>query len=585
MKKLLTLAFISFVCLIQLKAQVQNSCLPDTMNKIIITPLDAINQELPPLGPPTTPPISPVRDTSEFRMVFWVHGMNGDASSWSKAATASSVPIVSGPIPGFPPRKIFSRLVDYSNVQVDLSSAALDLDGDLINNPDLPANYDKKNSFIIGHSQGGLVTRALNYQKISQGLPLKYGGFVTFGTPHRGIVGLTGNNKTLSYKFFEYAALSLAAGPAQVLQSIVEDLKSNFFVKLFKIIPDININDNINDLIRKSLFYNPVTDQNGFILDQIRKEVESGIAKEMAVGSSSLNLLNGFDPKIPSAAFYAVKKPFIHHYMDGRQDLLVKPFWALMHYAINNPNENDFFKANDDWMMAEKARDVYLDYYERAMQYQEVIDVIDNSKCIPGILFPGICVCDHDTYIALRNLPISKNWSTTKQAHVCRVIKRKKEMAKLSLLRDKFLVGSNWVTAANDLWETAIGGQSYIYTGYCYRKILVDDTIVEQRYLPINGICGQSDAPPVPEGGKALGDWKKEKAGILYKEHDGAVLAESARDLPFITDDMKDSFNNDLARMEGSGHMQMRNDKNTKNALNYIFNGEVGDFFRTEKQN
>ena len=35
--------------------------------------------------------------------------------------------------------------------------------------------------------------------------------------------------------------------------------------------------------------------------------------------------------------------------------------------------------------------------------------------------------------------------------------------------------------------------------------------------------------------------------------------------------------------MDGSGHMQMRNDDNLKNCLNHLFNGDVGRFFKTKK--
>jgi len=37
--------------------------------------------------------------------------------------------------------------------------------------------------------------------------------------------------------------------------------------------------------------------------------------------------------------------------------------------------------------------------------------------------------------------------------------------------------------------------------------------------------------------------------------------------------------NKDVSEMDGSGHMQMRNDDNLKDCLNHLFDGDVGDFF------
>ncbi len=59
----------------------------------------------------------------------------------------------------------------------------------------------------------------------------------------------------------------------------------------------------------------------------------------------------------------------------------------------------------------------------------------------------------------------------------------------------------------------------------------------------------------------------------LDKPSDGVVLAESAMNIPQHTWEPRDMLN--------STHMSMRNDRNTIKAINAIFKGEVGDFFRT----
>ena len=56
------------------------------------------------------------------------------------------------------------------------------------------------------------------------------------------------------------------------------------------------------------------------------------------------------------------------------------------------------------------------------------------------------------------------------------------------------------------------------------------------------------------------------------KENDGVVLAESAANLP--------GSQRQAIRMEGSSHMQVRNDENLKTHLNHLFNGDYGPFFK-----
>lgn len=563
-------------------------CSIDTLNRITPLSLPEIVSPLPVLNPPVNPPAGPQLDPSEYRMVYWVHGMNGGSESWSRAKTASTVLLAAGAIPDWKPRKIFSSLPDYSNVQITLDIAADELNAKLVKDSRLPQDYDEGKGFIIAHSQGGLVSRTIRYHDIRSQNPSKFGGLATFGTPHRGAVALTGQNKILGYQFFETAALDLAAGPANDFQNQIDKINSNFFLRLFNKQIDLNANELFENLIRKFFFYDPTFDNSGALLSLIRNKVESNISKEMTTDSPVLEEIARVNPNIPSVAFYGVKETYTFQgNAEHPAPIVIEPMWAMMNYAFYDVNESDYFKATDDeWRVAAKAQEMQLDYLEVAHQFYDAVDILDHGHCIHiGVQ----CDCDFGTqsFLAL-NPAARRTLSKSQRGKACRKKFKADYMQRLAFSGWQYERGANWVSKANDLWEVSIGGvtKEDVPTGYCFRNLLnlmTGETTI-QRYAPANGTCGGNDAPPVPQGYKALGDWRQEKTPtVIKKENDGAVLAESARDIPYRTSDMMWDFH-DVSRMYGSTHMSMRNDENLKPALDHLFKGHVGPFFKTAEQ-
>jgi hypothetical protein len=94
--------------------------------------------------------------------------------------------------------------------------------------------------------------------------------------------------------------------------------------------------------------------------------------------------------------------------------------------------------------------------------------------------------------------------------------------------------GKNWFDSANAQWQTIIGARTYNYSSRMWEA----------------------------------------------KENDGVVLAESAKNLPCATDQPVRVFPQGQG-WAGSSHMQVRNDKGIKDALNNLFNGQYGYFFQT----
>lgn len=587
----LSLSFILIMKMNLLSQIVVGFCPPDTINKMSQRASIDVAVDLAVLPPPVSPPPY-FNPADSFRMVYWVHGMNGSSGSWTRAATASSSHLLLGDIPGFEPRKIFSYQPDYSNAQVDLNAAAQALDPQLIKDSRLPSNYPDSASFVIAHSQGGIVTRTLLRLNELNHLEPKFGGFATFGTIHRGAVGLTGNNRTLSYKFFERAALDLAEGYLTEYDlnfyRPIDKFNKGYIAYLFNISVNIPHKDSIKSFIRKQFASNPITDQNGLLLSLLRSKIESGIATELQVGSASLNTLNSYDPKVKGAvAFYGVKNTYVREYPDGRTPLKVEPVWSLFNYFIFDPNASEYFQANQDWMFAERVRNAQLDYLETMNQNDIVRSILEGISCWPDFN----CKCPPPMMDIWSKFDVSKNFNDK----ICKKVNRRKKARQLGEIIDAYRVGYMWFDRANNLWETAMGARGQEITSYTVCKIPIRNKVTGQlsefKYVPLPNIpCGtnqQDNLMPFPDWNvwETAGLWTSSTeyiTKIYYKENDGVVLAESARDLPFRTHDMLLPDGTDVSKMNDSSHMQMRNDENLKVALNHLFNGHVGDFFYTK---
>ena len=118
------------------------------------------------------------------RIIYWVHGLGGSASSWQRAAAITEY----GGSIGYPARKVLCSRPTYSQ-NSNLMAAALDLDlqlSSLNSTPDWDT-VPRNQHFIIAHSQGGLVSRMLDtLYSDSINFRREFGGIVTFGTPHWG---------------------------------------------------------------------------------------------------------------------------------------------------------------------------------------------------------------------------------------------------------------------------------------------------------------------------------------------------------------------------------------------------------------
>lgn len=87
--------------------------------------------------------------------------------------------------------------------------------------------------------------------------------------------------------------------------------------------------------------------------------------------------------------------------------------------------------------------------------------------------------------------------------------------------------------------------------------------------VPCGNICGQC------EDFNIMPEWE---FVVAQRKSDGFILAESAMNGPGATPGIP------VTVMDGSGHMQMKNDSNMELAVDAIFTGDIHPFFYTEER-
>ena len=254
---------------------------------------------------PPPPPPPPPGD----QLIYFVHGLGGDASTWAIAANEAQSAYQTTAL-----RPLYS---EYT-----LSGAGIDLHNSLVEKgtPHLALNSieDPATSFLIGSSQGGIVARAANkyYSDVPAAeVDRMFGGIVTFGSAHQGARII--NNIPVLQQMLEEgcgdvgAAYALGAVPRIVL-------------------PLVNLTD-LEEQLDK--ICGSVT---GLIETFVFGKFLAPITEEYAVGTPELEVLNAFSEtsNIPKVAFYGVEEEPI--------------FWRTMNYFVTDPNSLPLYGANED---------------------------------------------------------------------------------------------------------------------------------------------------------------------------------------------------------------------------------------------
>lgn len=297
---------------------------------------------------------------TEYRRVYFVHGLGGDASAWIKVADAFQNSNLGLNTLGFPARKVKAHRFDYSqSTNASLHMAAQTIKGEIRNISYLDSTEDNmkpSQAFIIAHSQGGLVSRTLlhiDFVEDTNNRPVYgvgYGGLVTVASPLQGAMIL--NNRDMILDMAEDACVSLIAGPESSLRVIEGNVIENVINKIDKTNNGTGYICNVATQGVLPIFFT---------------DYYASITNDYKVGASWIQTLNNDASNatycnMPKVAFYGVEP-------------VTNLFWRTVNWFTTNPNSVDYFAANDDFGFYNSViKPEYNKYVRRTNDFQANAD-------------------------------------------------------------------------------------------------------------------------------------------------------------------------------------------------------------------
>ncbi len=463
---------------------------------------------------------------TNYRRLYFIHGLGGDASSWQRASDACWDQSLG--IPGFPARKVeISRPEYIYSTNTTLNSAAYHVRQQIRNqslNDIQLYQMNPNRAILIGHSQGGMIIRSLVHMDLlpDANIPVfgkGYGGFVTIASPLQGAKIL--NNRGMIEEMADDACTQLMKGPGQ----------SNISLQLIlKLLGKEMVSTTICDLISNNL------------LPAFFSQYYDNITNDYMVGAPAIQVFNNDTlynayKNMPKIAIYGV---------EPRENI----FWRTANWLIKNPNDVGPFEANEDW---EFYHDVVQPTY---MQYSaNMIHNLNQFHAIQSV----------QNYVIPYLFPL-----TYITNHLLMNSYQRKYLA--------WKAGVDWFNHANENWETIIGAREIT---------TVTDTAYYCRSCNVYPFWTLSSAlqPCISKGCRVILPIPITTLQWRIKENDGIVIAESAGNLPGATAIPPRILINDIPKYNGSSHMQIRNDEYLKRSFNKLFDGEYGYFFMTHAKN
>jgi len=537
MKNIITiiLVFISAIAYSQIEIAPDNEILQRT-NKIVISK-EIRYDTLRNIGEINNV-FQETKETDLNRCVFFLHGLGGTAASWERAAEA--VQDAGLNTTGFSARYVRSVRLDYTNsTGTTLNSAASDIRNQIETNtlntfPEF--DPDRTRNFIIAHSQGGLVSRALMHKDfITEYVSPQtrgYGGLVTVSSPLQGAQVL--NNTPDILNLANDACISLL--PGKIYTNPTTNFISTFLSFIGKDVPEIQ--QDICDVVSFN------------VLPYLFKDNTQPITDDYKVGAAMINTLNTDVNNtayrdMPKVAFYGV---------EPRENLL----WRTVNYLSTNPNTPAAWQANDDWGVFNStiSPEIYS-YNERYIHWQNWYSYYrgrySNYWRVPFL--NGYLL--YNMVESLKRVVAYKN-------------------------------GIDWFNRANAQWEAVIGIRGYqLLNTVTYYKCkewkyfpAIPHYPAHYEYVTYNIL----DPASCCEECTLTGPFIEYKYAWVVKESDGVVLKESSMNLPGATNPPVELKGIQLSNgtWSGSSHYQVRNDDALKKNLHKLFEGNYGDFFKTK---
>lgn len=461
-------------------------------------------------------------DVSSLRRLYFVHGLSGSAKSLQRIAEACEDKSLN--IPGFPARKCVSTRVDYTNSTGSLSQAARDVRNQIYYQADLDSrlfNMEPASAILIGHSQGGLILRTLEHLNSVE---------EPYYVPNngKGYGGMITLGAPLQGTYILNNRNDILSMANDACRQLMKGPNSNILGKIIFDILGVQFPQKTCNLISNTLLPTLC----GAYFDSITNfyMVNAPWIDTLNNDTISSNYCN-----MPKLAVYGLEpSEFI--------------FWRTANWMINEPNDSYYFEANDDWSLFTNIfNTVYTQYrinYNKNISKAEICDIFKE--------FP--IVGDITELIASIYLDKAAKWKA----------------------------GVDWFHNSDAEWEAIIGAYTpHIETNTKYLCYCADEN---GNFLKIQQLVNNKE-DCIIKNCDNITPITSQTIRWTHKENDGVVLAESAGNLPAMSNPpikvyYEDAYNPKNPNV-GTSHMQMRNDGGIKNCLNNIFDGQYGRYFKT----
>jgi hypothetical protein len=510
---------------------------------------------------------------AQDRPIHWLHGFRGDNSAWFKAARATDELNLIGT--SYPARKVKNTLTTYTpaNSVVAIGSAgdaayALKLRLDELNMQPVDQSVANYQPFVIAHSQGGLVTRWAVDQTIpntTSNMPnaRQFGGIVTFGSPHLG-ARISNAVSGLGINFPEMD-LFLNGACKKLGGAMLDGFVQNSFGWMADGLGITGIASGIaqnsKEKICNFLFSDgsqpltPTTDNNGVVTfipnsqNFVQRKiigtfagtdgagntiVDDPILRDYGLGAPGITTLNSMSltPNVKRINFYG-------------SELDNGAFFRTMHHATNDPAKAAAFQATD------AAENTSVSNWQNITRGQLA------NKAIANRIEANSVQCGSLWGLAFIPSIAAYCWFREYTAN---------NLRKSAVLMEE---GVRWIDNADDQWLGMIGAkqQSVVQTSaFC--------------------ICNAGSSPGSTNRPCTGTQWSQGcfqqsvfSTVTTRQDHDGVVVKSSATGMPGAV-----SVSDIDMRMEGSQHMQMKNDDRTKIKLKKLFDGDYHWYFLTEER-
>jgi len=471
-----------------------------------------------------TPLPPPLPGSSDERLISWVHGLSGGDGTWEIAS--EEIELTFKTIQDRP----FYLQPTWEESKANLLQDAREGSLKAVNDH----NLEPRESFVIAHSLGGLMSRAIQQDLETNPIPQDenpFNGLITVGTPHLGAAIVDNFDGIGNYVLDGIEKVSVAY-VYQTYQnsfagkSIVEGLISHF--------TDVDLDDpwaiigSVTNLSNPAFFSK--------IWDSIISMKDPGVAKALSPDSDYIAGLQAYQNDNPSIAMFGIEDD---------------P--ALLRFISDDPNSEQPWRNNEDDHWVLEMDTVAMELYEEYVYYNTLYLDYEDESCnfISWVLFTTPCLI----------FELQEAWENWDQGNL--------------FLGSRFFSAAHaWVYNLDDMWKLYTGAavmQEELNYYACHCEILDNSgNVVDNAYFQVENaidcVVGTSDenctASPV----------------INYyfeqiDEYDGVVVANSGMAFPNV---------GVIRKLDSSNHNQMKNNNQFKIELFDSFIGEDLSFFKTQ---